>query len=248
MTAPADSMDRFSGKFAETPYVNTGGSYGSQKEPKAAFAAMVTRLDRDVGRLMALLKEKGIDENTVVIFTSDNGPHGEGGHDFRYFDSNGPLRGYKRDLYDGGIRVPFIVRWPGKVAAGSTSDYIGAFWDFFPTAVDLAGAKSDVKVDGKSILPTLLGMPKKQKQHEYLYWEFFEQGGRQAVRMGDWKGVRYDVNRDHQSPLELYDLSTDIGEEHNVAAANPKVVKKIDRIFKNARTESEFFKFRHEMK
>lgn len=246
MTAPADSMDNFSGKFPEKPYVNTGGSYGSQSEPKAAFAAMVTRLDRDVGRLMALLKEKGIDENTVVIFTSDNGPHGEGGHDFRYFDSNGPLKGYKRDLYDGGIRVPFIVRWPGKVEASSTSDHIGAFWDFFPTAVELAGAKSDAKVDGKSILPTLLGTPKKQKKHDYLYWEFFEQGGRQAVRMGDWKGIRYNVNKDHRSPLELYDLSTDIGEEDNVAAEFPKVVERIDKILVNARTESEFFKFRHE--
>ncbi len=248
MTAPADSMDLFSGRFPEEPYVNTGGSYGSQKEPKAAFAAMVTRLDRDVGRLMKLLKEKGIDDNTVVMFTSDNGPHSEGGHDFNYFDSNGPLKGLKRDLYDGGIRVPFIIRWPGNVAAGSNSDHIAAFWDFFPTAVDLSGAKTDAKTDGLSILPTLLGPPEKQKEHDYLYWEFFEQGGRQAVRMGDWKGIRYDVNLDPQSPLELYNLSADLGEEDNVAEANPEIVRQIDRIMLEARTESEFFKFSHEQK
>lgn len=246
MTAPADSMDQFAGKFPETPYIKKGGSYGSQTSPKAAFAAMVTRLDRDVGRLMSLLKEKGIDNNTVVIFTSDNGPHGEGGHDFKYFDSNGPLKGFKRDLYEGGIRVPFIVRWPGQIAPATTSDHIGAFWDFFPTAVDLADAKSKAKIDGKSILPTLLGKPKKQKQHDHLYWEFFEQGGRQAVRMGDWKGVRYNVNKNHQSPLELYDLSKDIGEDENVAKAHPKIVKQIDKIMVNARTESDWFKFRHE--
>jgi arylsulfatase A-like enzyme len=246
MTAPSDSMDLFSGKFPEEPYVNNGGSYGSQKEPKAAFAAMVTRLDRDVGRLMMLLREKGIDGNTIVMFTSDNGPHGEGGHDYNYFDSNGPLRGMKRDLYDGGIRVPFIVRWPGSVAPGSNSDHIAAFWDFFPTAVDLSGAKTDVKIDGLSILPTFLGMPEEQKMHDYLYWEFFEQGGRQAVRMGDWKGVRYDVDLDPQSPLELYDLSTDLGEENNVAETNPEIVRRIEEIMLTARTESEFFKFRHE--
>lgn len=248
MTAPEDAMEPFLGEFGdEKEYTKRGGSYGAQPNPKAAFAGMMTRLDRDVGRLIAKLKEKGVDENTLVIFTSDNGPHGEGGHDYNYFDSNGPLKGYKRDLYEGGIRVPFIVRWPGKIEANSTSDHIGAFWDFFPTALDLAGAESGADVDGISILPTLLGKSKKQKQHDSLYWEFFEQGGRQAIRMGDWKAIRYDVNRDHQSTLELYDLSIDLGEENNIAADNPKIVKKLDQAMQKARTESEYFKFRHEM-
>jgi arylsulfatase A len=248
MTAPEDAMIAFLGKFPEDKtHTKRGGSYGTQANPKAAFAAMMTRLDRDVGRLIRKLKDKGIDENTLVIFTSDNGPHGEGGHDYEFFDSNGPLKGFKRDLYEGGIRVPFIVRWPGKIEANSTSDHIGAFWDFFPTALDLAGAESAADVDGISILPTLLGQPKKQKEHELLYWEFFEQGGRQAIRMGDWKAIRYDVNRDHQSTLELYDLSKDLGEENNIAADNPKLVKKLDQAMQSARTESEYFKFRHEM-
>lgn len=248
MTAPEDSMEPYRGKFDEVKtHTKRGGSYGTQTYPKAAFAGMMTRLDRDVGRIVATLKKQGIDENTLIIFTSDNGPHGEGGHDYQFFDSNGPLKGYKRDLYEGGIRVPFIVRWPGQIKANSSSDHIGAFWDFFPTALDLAGAKSDANIDGRSILPTLMGETDKQEQHEYLYWEFFEQGGRQAARMGDWKGIRYDVNKDHESPLQLYNLSNDIGEENNVAADNPEVVKKIDTILQKARTESPYFKFRHEM-
>lgn len=246
MTAP--NIDDWIGKFGEEKtYTKRGGSYGTQENPKAAFAAMVTRLDRDVGRLIDTLKAKGIDENTLIIFTSDNGPHGEGGHDYQYFDSNGPLRGMKRELYEGGIRVPFIVRWPGKVAANSTSDHIGAFWDFFPTAVELAGAESNAVIDGISIVPTLLGQ-NDQAEHEYLYWEFFERGGRQAVRKGDWKGIRYDVNKDPESPLELYNLAEDLGEENNIAADHPEIVEELDRLLVEARTESPYFKFNHEMK
>ena len=244
MTAP--NIDEWIGKFGEeTTYLKRGGSYGTQENPKAAFAAMVTRLDRDVGRLIDLLKQKGIDENTLIIFTSDNGPHGEGGHDYEFFDSNGPLRGMKRDLYEGGIRVPFIVRWPGKVEANSTSDHIGAFWDFFPTALDLAGAESKASIDGISILPTLLGQDN-QAEHEYLYWEFFEYGGRQAVRKGDWKGIRYNVNRPRKRPLRLYNLANDIGEEHNIAMEHPEIVEDLERIIAEAHSESPYFKFNFE--
>lgn len=247
MAAPEDSMQPFAEAFPETPYVKRGGSYGSQSKPKAAFAAMVTRLDRDVGRIMTLLKARGIDDNTLVIFTSDNGPHGEGGHDYQFFDSNGPLRGFKRDLYEGGIRVPFIAHWPEKIAPGSTSDQIGAFWDFFPTAAEIAGADVSQNIDGISILPTLLGEPEKQQQHKYLYWEFFERGGRQAIRVGDHKAIRYNVNDDPDSVLELYDLASDPGETLNIADTNSERVKKFDALLRKARSESDLFKFEHEL-
>jgi len=198
-------------------------------------AAMITRMDRDVGRLMALLKELGIDQNTVVFFSSDNGPHKEGGADSEFFDSNGPLRGIKRDLYDGGIRVPMIARWPGTIEAGAVSDQVWAFWDFPPTAAELGGTVFPPGVDGISMVPALLG--NEQKDHDYLYWEFFERGFKQAVRIGDWKAVNFGGRK----PIELYDLNKDIGEKYNVADNHPDVVAKMKVIFKTARTESTLF-------
>ena len=175
-----------------------------------------------------------IDDNTVVFFTSDNGPHKEGGVDPNFFQSGGPLRGIKRDLYEGGIRVPLIVRWPGQIKPGTVNDQPWAFWDFLPTAAEIAGAKVPEKLDGISMLPTLLGQPQ-TNQHDFLYWEFHERGFQQAVRMGDWKAVRLKPG----GPLELYNLSTDLGEKQNVAAQNPEVVAKIEEYLKTARTESE---------
>jgi arylsulfatase A-like enzyme len=197
------------------------------------YAAMVTRLDADVGKLLARLKELGLDDNTIVFFSSDNGPHKEGGYDPKDFDSAGPLRGLKRDLTEGGIREPFIARWPGKVKAGVTTDQVGAFWDFLPTAADLAGAKTPAGLDGVSLTPTLLGEGK-QAQHEFLYWEFHERGPQQAVRMGDWKALRLKQG----APLQLYDLKTDLSEKHNVAGEHPDVVAKIEAYLKEARTPS----------
>jgi len=199
------------------------------------FASMVTRLDRDVGRVMDQLKKTGQDQNTLVIFTSDNGPHQEGGHDPKFFHSGGPLRGIKRDLYEGGIREPGMARWPGKIRPGTTSDQVWAFWDFLPTAAELAGAPAPKGIDGISFLPGLLGQS--QPNHEYLYWEFHERGFSQAVRMGDWKGVRLGPRQ----PVELYDLKTDVSETNNVAAAHPDVVKKITDIMHSARTDSKDF-------
>ena len=174
---------------------------------------MITRLDRDVGRLVQKLKDLGIDENTLVFFTSDNGPHREGGADPEFFDSSGPLRGIKRDLYEGGIRVPLIARWPGRIKAGAVTDHVSAFWDFLPTLAELAGVRASRRTSTASrMLPTLLGQPDQQKKHEFLYWEFHEGGSIQAVRMGRWKAVR-PVGK----PLELYDLQTDLGETSNVA-------------------------------
>ena len=202
-------------------------------EPEKGRAAMIARLDRNVGDVLRRLKDLGLDGNTIVFFTSDNGPHAEGGSSAEFFDSNGPLRGTKRDLTEGGIRVPMIVRWPGKVPAGAVNDTVWAHWDFLPTAAELAGVKAPEGLDGVSVVPALSG--KEQKPHDYLYWEFFERGFDQAVRMGDWKAIRNGPD----GPLQLYDLKTDVGEKSNVADRNPSVVAKIEEILKTARTDNE---------
>ncbi len=218
------------------------GNYGTQAECHAAFAAMVTLLDKQVGEVLNKLKELGIEENTLVIFSSDNGPHQEGGADPDYFESNGPLKGNKRDLYEGGIRVPMIARWTGKIVAGSKTDHISAFWDIMPTLADLAGIEAPEKIDGISFLPTLFGK-EGQKQHEHLYWEFHELGGRQAIRKGNWKLVKYNVRKPDRATIELFNLSTDMGELNNLAAANPELVKELGALMDAARTESATFKF-----
>src|SRR5947209_9850877 len=179
------------------------------------------------------LKSLNIDDNTIVIFASDNGPHKEGGVDPKFFESSGPLRGIKRDLYEGGIRVPMIVRWPGRIKAGSTNDQVWAFWDFLPTVAELAGVKPPPGIDGISIVPSLFGM-KQTNQHEFLYWEFHERGFQQAARMGDWKAVRPQADQS----LELYDLQTDESEKHNVAAEHSDIVEKFETFFKTTRTQS----------
>jgi arylsulfatase A-like enzyme len=196
-------------------------------------AAMITRLDADVGKILDKLKKLKMDQDTIIFFSSDNGPHKEGGVDPKFFDSSGPLRGIKRDLYEGGIRVPMIVRWPGRIKAGSTSDQVLAFWDFLPTAAEIAGVKPPAGIDGISILPVLLGT-KQTNQHEFLYWEFHERGFQQAVRMGDWKAVKLATDK----PLELYNLKTDLSEKQNVAGQQPGIVAKIEDYLKKARTES----------
>ncbi len=215
------------------------GIYADRDWPDAqkGHAAMISRLDRDMGRLTRKLKDLGIEDNTIVFFTSDNGPHREGGADPDFFDSNGPLRGIKRDLYEGGIRVPLIARWPGRIAAGTTSDHVSAFWDFLPTFATLGGAEPPARTDGLCMVPTLLNISDKQKEHEFLYWEFHERGSNQAVRMGRWKAVRFGAT----GKLELYDLETDLGETHDIAAQHPDVVAKIKDYLATARTESEFW-------
>ena len=216
------------------------GGYGSQEHTHAAFAAMVSLLDRQVGELCARLDSLGLAENTIVIFSSDNGPHREGGADPGFFDSNGALRGFKRDLYEGGIRVPFLVRWPGVVEAGSRTDHISAFWDFLPTMAELLGDEIEAPTDGVSYLPTLTGRGE-QQEHDYLYWEFHEQGGRQAIRRGDWKAVRYDVSKG--GPIQLYNLADDIDETRDLAAEYPEMVGEFDSLMRTSRTESKLFHF-----
>ncbi|HLJ46589.1 MAG TPA: sulfatase-like hydrolase/transferase [Bryobacteraceae bacterium] len=197
-----------------------------------AFAAMVNRLDESVGKVLASLKANGIDNRTLVIFASDNGPHHEGKHDPAFFHSSGPLRGIKRDLYEGGIRVPFLARWPGKIQAGRVSDQLLAFWDFLRTAVELTGSRMPAGLDGISMMPALLGKP--QRNHEYLYWEFYEGGFKQAVRQGDWKAVRLKIG----AIPELYNLKDDLGETRNVASQNPAKAAELARLMDQAHVDS----------
>jgi len=187
-------------------------------------AAMITRMDSDIGRLNMLLAKLGLSENTIILFTSDNGHHNEGGHNPETFDPNGPLRGMKRDLYEGGIRVPLIAYWPGTAAEGAVSDHIGYFGDLMSTACELAGVAVPSNIDSVSFAPTLQNNSSAQKQHQYLYWEFYEQGSKQAVREGKWKAIRMPM---HTGEIELYDLSVDLGESKNVATKYPEVVKRM---------------------
>ena len=247
LRAPDDAMAAYRDKFPEQPFANpkadlrqSGATpdaaslgYRSQPAPHAAFAAMITRMDRDIGRLVDLLGTRGIDRRTLVLFTSDNGPHREGGADPAFFNSSGGLRGIKRDLYEGGIRVPMIARWPGTVPAGRVSDHVWAHWDMLPTLADLAGAKAPAGLDGMSMARAVRGQA--QPGAPQLYWEFHERGFQQAVRMGQWKAVRLK----NGAPLEVYDLKQDPKEERNIAAGNPEIVAKIEAYLKTARTESE---------
>jgi arylsulfatase A-like enzyme len=221
-------------------------AYAPQEYPQAAFAAMIERMDRHVGEIMALLEEQGLAEDTIVIFTSDNGPHSEGGIHPSDFKSGGGLRGQKRDLYEGGIRVPFIVNWPGKIEGGRTSGHVSAFYDIMPTFAELAGAKAPSKLDGLSMVPSILGK-KGQATHAHLYWEFHEDGGKQAVRMGDWKAVRLDVSKNRDAPIELYNLKTDLAETRNVAEEHPEVVEKAAAIMADEHLPSPIFVYDWEL-
>lgn len=243
MHAPESYVAPFREKFPQ--FATVVGKYKGPevKNPIAAFAGMMTQMDAHVGQLLALLEELQLDKKTLVMLTSDNGPHKEGGHRPEFFDSNGPLRGHKRDLYEGGIRAPLLARWPGKVARGSHSDHISAHWDMLPTLCELAGIEAPQATDGISLVPTLFGKPEQQQPHEYLYWEFYEQGGKRAVRFGDWKAIQLNRNEDPQAPVALYHLPTDIGEQTNVASKHPELVARATAMFQDAHTPSPFWKF-----
>lgn len=244
LRVPEDSLQPLRGAFPETPFANAkadarptgaGGpslGYRSQPTPKAAFAAMIVRMDRDIGRLNDLLRARGIDRQTLVLFISDNGPHQEGGAAPVFFKSSGGLRGIKRDLYEGGIRVPMIASWPGTIPEGRVSAHPWAHWDMFPTLAEVASAKVPPGLDGRSMARALRG--ETQPAQEFLYWEFHERGFQQAVRMGRWKAVR----PSQHAPLEIYDLQTDPAEQRNVATEQPEVVRTIEAYLRTARTES----------
>jgi len=207
--------------------------------PNKGYAAMITRMDADVGRLFSRLKQLGLDERTIVFFSSDNGPQKEGGNDPTFFASSGPWRGVKRDLYEGGIRVPLIARWPKHIAPGTVSGHVGYFGDFMATAAELAGVKPPAKLDSISFLPTLLGRANRQPTHDYLYWEFYERGFSQAVLIdGRWKAIRL---KDTSQPIAIYDLKNDPGESNDVSSQNGRILKKAARLMQVAHQPSELW-------
>lgn len=222
----------YDGKTPDSQIVPSDEPYSNEDWPQVEknYAAMVDRIDRDVGKLLDKVKELGLDSNTIVFFTSDNGPNGSKSHDPEFFESNGIYRGYKRDMYEGGIRIPMIVRWPGKVAPNTVSDAVWAFWDFLPTAANIAGIPFKNNTDGISVLPSILG--KKQKLHEYLYWDYAHVRGNfmQAARWEDWKGILFNDT----GTYELYDLKNDPGEEKNMVKVRPDLVQQFNGILKEA--------------
>ena len=242
LAVPEENLKEYDGKFLETPF--KGGHYCAQPKPRAAYAAMVTLLDKNVGQIMELLKKKGISENTIIIFTSDNGVHQEGGHDPKFFNSNAGLRGIKRDFYEGGIRTPFIVRWPGVIAPGSQNEHVSAFWDFLPTVCDITGIPCPHNIDGISYLPTLKGMD--QPKHDYLYFEFYEKKGTQAILQNDWKLLRLQINAPKKTHYELYNLSEDPKEQYNVAKQYPDRVEHLRKLMDKAHTKNPIFKYNFE--
>jgi arylsulfatase A len=251
LQVPADSLAEYEGRFPEAPYAGDRG-YLPHRTPRAAYAAMITRMDREVGRVMDLVKELGLDRQTIFIFTSDNGPLYDqlGGTDTEFFNSAAGLRGRKGSYYEGGFRVPCIVRWKGRVAGGSTSDRVTGFEDWLPTLLELTGAKEATPgdIDGISFAPTLLG--RTQNPRPFLYRESPGYGGQLCVRVGDWKLVRQHLNpgpRQKNPPAattELYDLAKDPSETTDVAAEHPDVVARLERIQRQQHVKSELFPIR----
>jgi len=250
LIVPEDSLfTKYKGIFPEAPFRgndykigHTITGYASQAYPRAAYATMVHRLDSYVGQVFGKLKSLGLDENTLVIFTSDNGPASEGGADPVFFESSAKFRGIKRDVYEGGIRVPFVARWPGKITPGTQSSHISALWDILPTLAELAGNQVTHSVDGISMLPSLTATGT-QRRHPYLYWEFHEQGGKQALRKGHWKAVRLGVKEDPAAPIALYNLEKDPSETTDLAERHPDKVRELDQLMKEAHKESSLFPF-----
>jgi len=245
---PEDSpiLAEYRRTIPEADYVHRG--YLKHPTPRAGYAAMITHMDRDIGKITDLVKELGLDADTIVIFSSDNGPtyNRLGGSDSDFFQSAGPFQGLKGSLHEGGIRVPLVARWPGKIKAGSESDHISAFWDVLPTIAELTGTRSPDNIDGVSFAPTLLGRTERQTKPDYLYWEFAAYGGQQVVRKGNWKAMRRNMLRKNSEPLKifLYDLAKDPGEATDVAAEHPDVVADFAEIMQQARSTSKLFRFR----
>jgi len=234
LQVPDEYVKKYMGLFDEKPYYAEKG-YTPHKNPLSAYAAMITYLDDQAGLIMNKIKELGLDENTVIFFSSDNGPTFTGGVDAKFFNSAAGLRGLKMDVYEGGIREPFMARWPGKIKPRSTSHLISSQYDMLATLADLV--KQKVQSDGISLLPELLGK-KKQASHKFLYFEYPEKGGQLAIRMGDWKGVKVNLIKNPAAAWELYNLKTDRSETANVAAQHPDLLKQFDEIVKNEHSDS----------
>ena len=244
LQAPQRWIDYYVNKFGEEePY--PGGSYVPVRYPNATYAAMISYLDEQVGEIVEKLKAKDLYENTLIIFTSDNGPTFTGGVDPEYFDSAAPFKSTygwgKGFLREGGIRVPMIAAWKRYIPEGSVSEHLSAFWDVLPTLSEITGFQLPDDSDGISFLPVLKGLDEDQKKHEYLYWEFPGYGGQQAVRMGRWKAVRLNLKENPNAPVELYNLDVDLREQNNVANQFPEIVKEMELIMKREHTPSELF-------
>ena len=254
LIVPDDEIfQRHSGKYKENPYTKDvakkGASYGPdidimkycpQLQPKATYASMVERLDKHVGEVVAKLKELGLEKNTIIFFSSDNGIHKEGGIDPEDFDSNSIYRGSKRDMYEGGIKTPMIVKWPSTIKPGSKTNHISAFWDVLPTLAEIAKAKAPVNLDGISMLPTFAAKSN-QKSHDHLYWEFHAMNGKQAVRKGNWKAIKLNVLDKSKTVIELYDLDKDPSETKNLAQQYPEKVKELEKLMDENHVESQVF-------
>jgi arylsulfatase len=236
LQVPEDSLDAYPKDWDSAPYLGQRG-YLPHPAPRAAYAAMISRFDRDVGRVMSLLDELGLDERTLVLFTSDNGPTFNGGSDSEFFRSAGPLRGLKGSVFEGGIRVPLIARWPGRIEAGGVSDHVCAFWDLLPTILELSGIAVPDALDGIPFAAELTGRSGEQRRHELLYWEL---GRQQAVRAGPWKLVRR-TNREGSTTAMLFNLDEDVGEQKDLADTRPEMLERMVELARNARTESEEF-------
>lgn len=247
LQAPQRWINYYVDKFGdEEPY--PGGNYTPVRYPNASYAALISYMDEQVGEIIKKLKDLGLYDNTLIMFSSDNGPTFTGGVDPEYFDSAAPFKGSygwgKGYLHEGGIRVPMIASWKGVIPEGTISDHISAQWDIFPTFSEIAGLETPGDLDGVSFLPTLLGNENEQQEHDFLYWEFPGYGGQQAVRMGNWKAIRKNMVSDRNLEIELFDLDNDVREENNIADKHPDVVEKIRQIMESNRTSPEVDAFR----
>jgi arylsulfatase A len=248
LQVPEDSLKEYEGKLAETPYTGDRG-YLPTRTPHATYAAMITRMDRDLGRMLTLIKELNLDDDTIFVFTSDNGPapQGMGGTDAKFFNSSGPFRAGKTSIFEGGMRVPLIVRWKGKIKPNTTSDRVTGFEDWLPTLLELSGNKKSTPtdIDGISFAPTLCG--EKLPERPFLYREFAGYGGQQAIRVGNWKAVRQHLkpkgNAKPKLHIELYDLQNDIAETHDVSAEHPDLVANLDKLMREQHVPSKAFPF-----
>lgn len=239
-------LSQYEDAFEETPFINSNkkGGFKSQPKPKAAYAAMVSEIDTNVGQIIALLKKKKMWDNTIFIFSSDNGVHHVGGHDPDFFDSNGPYRGYKRDLYEGGVRTPFLLSWPKVIKGHRETSHISAFWDFLPTICEVTGIDLPDDTDGISYLPTLLNKEQQQKKHDFVYYEFYEEGGKQSILKDGWKLVRLNLSKPEKLKEELYYLPDDIGEKKDLSATYARKVDELRKLAMEQHSESENFKWK----
>ena len=242
LQVPDRQLDQYRGKWPETSY--TGDRYLPHPTPRACYAAMITFMDEQVGRITNLLDELGLTKDTIVFFTSDNGAtHLSEQVDTEFFNSTAGLRGFKGSVYEGGIRVPLVARWPGRIHAGTTTDHVSAIYDVMATLCELVGIEAPHQTDGISFLPTLLGNAERQEEHEFLLWEFYGYGGQQAVRMDNWKGVRQRCHEMPDGPLELFDLADDVGEKRDVAAQHPEIVRRLEEIMQHEHTDASQWRF-----